>query len=495
MADQIEIGSVVRGKYRVERLLGEGGMGMVLGAWHELLGQRVALKVLRPDLVANPGLLERFKREAQAASRIRSDHVARVIDVDALADGTPFMVMEYLEGQDLAALLQSPLPYRTAIEYVLQACDAIAEAHALGIIHRDIKPANLFLTRTREGKPLVKVLDFGISKIEKTDSGNPATVTKTSAVMGSAVYMSPEQMLSARDVDARTDIWSLGVTLYELCTGDVPFLGETLPQVCALVMNKPPPPPRTLRPDLPAELEVVILRCLDKDRDARFASVAELCWALAPIVGDRDPTEVAKLAHAVSHGTMVSASTRVLPRLVDDVSPTVPGQGASIHDAPTRPAESSPMSAKAAITTAPDEATPGKAAPEPAAPVAAVTGRPSPKVLAAVVVLAAVIVATFTWVRGRGEAVSAAKAGEATTAVAPAVTPSAPVPTATATEPSAPSVTPDGESKASTTPPINTPPPEVSAASKLPAKKPAGPKPPAPRPSAGPSVPAGPSIY
>jgi len=204
------------------------------------------------------------------------------LDVDRLDDGTPFLVMEFLEGHDLSAVRRSrsPLPIADAIEYVLQACTAIKEAHERGIIHRDIKPANLFLTRSRLGAPCVKVLDFGISKVSGPLDGSEPSLTKTSLVMGSAEFMSPEQMLSTRNVDVRTDIWALGVVLYELLTALPPFVGENMTQVCAMVMSQSPPTPRSLRPEVSELLECVVLRCLEKDRTARFSTVSALVSAL-----------------------------------------------------------------------------------------------------------------------------------------------------------------------------------------------------------------------
>ncbi|MFO0617135.1 MAG: protein kinase [Polyangiaceae bacterium] len=282
MANELEPGAILRDKYRVERVIGRGGMGCVLSAWHVDLEKRVAIKVLLSELREHGELVERFLREARAASRLDGEHVARILDVDRLSDGTPFIVMEYLEGHDLSTIrrTKSPARIRDAVEYVIQACDAIGQAHARGIVHRDIKPANLFLAKTQEGKQKIKVLDFGISKMSTPLGGSDPNMTKTSVVMGSAEYMSPEQMLSARDVDGRTDIWALGVVLFEILTGTPPFVGETLPQVCALVLSKPPPRPRTLRPDLPEVLEQTILRCLEKDRENRFATAADLALAL-----------------------------------------------------------------------------------------------------------------------------------------------------------------------------------------------------------------------
>ncbi len=270
---------MLRGKYRVERLLGQGGMAYVVAAWHLHLEQRVAIKLLRPEVAEQGEVVERFLREARAASRLEGGHVTRVLDVDTLPGGPPFIVMEYLEGSDLAAVLRdrAPLPLPEVADWVRQACAGIAEAHALGIIHRDLKPANLFLARKRSGEAVVKVLDFGISKLLED-----TRITRAAVGMGSAEYMSPEQMRSAGDVDARTDLWSLGVTLYELCTGATPFHAESVAQVGAAVLTREPTPPQRLRPELPSGLEAVILRCLDKDPERRFASAVELGKALAP---------------------------------------------------------------------------------------------------------------------------------------------------------------------------------------------------------------------
>jgi serine/threonine-protein kinase len=293
----IEIGTVLRGKYRVERVLGTGGMGRVVAARQLQLDRQVAIKVLLPELLEHAEMIERFLREARSASKLESPHVARVIDVDTLDDGAPYMVMEYLEGVDLSSVRKSgrPLAIATAVDYVLQAAAGLGEAHSLGIVHRDVKPANLFLAKQRDGGVRVKVLDFGISKVSDP-TGTEPSVTKTLSVMGSAQYMSPEQMRSARDVDARTDIWSLGVVLYELCTARVPYPGKTITEVCARVFTEAPPPPRSFRPDMPPALEAAILRCLARDREQRFASAAELSAAIAPFARDDVPASVPTVA-------------------------------------------------------------------------------------------------------------------------------------------------------------------------------------------------------
>jgi serine/threonine protein kinase len=278
-------GTVLAGKYRVDRLLGEGGMGWVVVATHLQLEQRVALKFMRASQAsASPEAVGRFLREARAAARIQSDHVARVSDVGTLEDGAPYLVMEYLEGQDLDSLLQtSPiLAIDVAIEYAMQACEGLVEVHAAGIIHRDLKPANLFLARRSDGSVRVKLLDFGISKIAAIPGASPdGGMTSTQALMGSPLYMAPEQMRSSKNVDARADIWSMGVIVYEMLGGRSPFGGDTLPEVCARIMAEPPAPLRESRAEVPAALEAVVMRCLEKDPKRRFPDVATLAQALS----------------------------------------------------------------------------------------------------------------------------------------------------------------------------------------------------------------------
>jgi serine/threonine-protein kinase len=272
-------GEVLAGKYRVEQVLGVGGMGVVVAATHLQLGTKVALKFMLPEALRVPGLIERFSREARAAVRLRSDHVARVLDVGSLESGSPYMVMEFLEGSDLATIVegQGPMSLEVAVDCVLQACDAVAEAHSLGIIHRDLKPRNLFLTTRNDGRGLVKVLDFGISK-DRT--GADLGLTRTTEIIGSPNYMSPEQLKSTRAADERSDIWALGVILYELLTGRVPFVAESITQLTAMVLTEPPRPITQLRPDVPRDLVRTVERCLEKEPDKRFASVAQLAAAL-----------------------------------------------------------------------------------------------------------------------------------------------------------------------------------------------------------------------
>lgn len=281
-------GSVLAGKYRIERQLGAGGMGMVFEATHLVLAERVAIKVLLPQEGEGQGSRTRFIREAQAAARISSIHVSKVRDVGELDSGEPFIVMDYLEGFNLDSRLkeQGALPVERAVKWMLEACQGLAAAHAVGVIHRDIKAANLFVASTADGGSVLKILDFGISKLTEAQGLAGATLTGTNASMGSPLTMSPEQMLSPRDVDARTDIWSMGTVLYRCLSGAQPFEAESLPQLCVQVMDAQFVPLQSRRPDLPAGLFDIVGRCLRKTPAERYPDVAELAQALAPFAGE-----------------------------------------------------------------------------------------------------------------------------------------------------------------------------------------------------------------
>jgi serine/threonine-protein kinase len=281
-------GDILAGKYRVERVLGEGAMGVVVSAMHVHLGERVALKFLKPEHSGNQEVVARFLREAQSAVRIKGEHVARVSDVGTLASGEPYMVMEYLTGSDLGALLEKrgKLDIAQAVDCVIQACSALAEAHALGIVHRDLKPANLFLTARADGSGLVKVLDFGVAKLLNNDP-KVTPLTANGAVIGSPLYMSPEQLLGKKSIDARSDVWQLGVILHELISGVCPFDGRTMAEIMVAIGVHPPKPLRQVRPDAPAELEALIARCLEKDAAKRTPDVAALAEGLLPFANTR----------------------------------------------------------------------------------------------------------------------------------------------------------------------------------------------------------------
>ena len=311
-------GQVFAGKYRIERVLGRGGMGLVVAATHLQLGELVALKFLLPEALHNPEAVLRFDREARAAVRIKSEHVARVSDVGTLDNGAPYMVMEYLEGVDLSMWLvqRGALPIEQAVEFVLQACEAIAEAHTLGIVHRDLKPANLFVIERPDGALAVKVLDFGISKstgFGASGAGDTAGITKTMAAMGSPLYMSPEQMQSAKDVDLRGDIWALGVVLYELISARVPFPGGSMAEVVLKVVTAAPVALRSVCAQVPPGLEAVVLKCLEKDRNARYQSVAELALALLEFAPRRSKASVERIGRLMQRAGIPASFTQLPP--------------------------------------------------------------------------------------------------------------------------------------------------------------------------------------
>jgi eukaryotic-like serine/threonine-protein kinase len=277
-------GDVIGDKYRIDAVVGRGGMSTVYRATHLHLDQLVAIKVLSPAALLMPEYVARLKREARAASRIRSHHVVRVFDIGELpGKAVPYLVMEHLSGADLAAVLarRGPLPVHLALECVMQVCEALAEAHGIGIIHRDLKPANLFLTENVDGSPCVKVLDFGISRMTRRHA--LSALTDPGIVLGTPSYMAPEQMEAAETVDARADIWAIGAIFYELLVGRPPYAGETLPQIFIKIMRSKPPKPSAARDDVSADIDRVVARCLQIEPEARFSSVADLAWALSSI--------------------------------------------------------------------------------------------------------------------------------------------------------------------------------------------------------------------
>ncbi|WP_438016902.1 protein kinase [Sorangium sp. So ce315] len=285
---RLEVGTVIAGKYRVDRLLAKGAMGAVVAATHVELAERRAIKLLLPATAADPEMCARFLREARIAARLRSEHAVKVHEVGRFEGGLPFMVMELLAGRDLRVLRKKrgPLPVEEATLYVIQACDALAEAHALGLVHRDVKPANLFLTRARDGSPRIKVLDFGVSKVSVLGAaslGLGEMQTSTGQMLGTPHYMPPEQMRGQRDVDARADIWAIGSLLYVLLTGRYPMHARSVETV-SLVLGGTfvPPPPSQVRRGLTPAIDPVILRCLERDRDRRWPDVAALVLALRP---------------------------------------------------------------------------------------------------------------------------------------------------------------------------------------------------------------------
>jgi serine/threonine-protein kinase len=287
-------------------------MGIVLAGRHLELGEKVAIKFLHQEHAAHA---DRFFREARAAARLRTEHVVRIFDVGRLDTGEPYIAMEYLDGEDLASRLRKRGPMRPdeVADILVDVCLALAEAHAAGIVHRDLKPANIFLARGPGGDDLVKLLDFGVAKVP--DAGS---LTQTATVLGSPYYMSPEQLMASRGVDARSDIWSLGIILYELLTGDLPFEGDSLVQLGILVREKATPRIADVRLDVPADLDAVLARCLAKNREERFANVGEFVEALRPFVS-------ARAQYAIGRVQRVIAEKRPLPERQDDaaLAPTV----------------------------------------------------------------------------------------------------------------------------------------------------------------------------
>jgi tRNA A-37 threonylcarbamoyl transferase component Bud32 len=314
---EIAIGRVLAGKYRVERLLGAGGMGTVVAATHLGLGRTVALKFMRAGVLDDGEALGRFMREARAAAALRSEHVAQVMDVEVdTADGAPYIVMEYLEGQDLAALLETrgPPAVAEAVGYVLQACEGVAEAHARGIVHRDLKPANLFLTRRPDGTPLVKVLDFGVSKLSEAAQSGSFKLTHPRRTIGSPHYMSPEQMISSTQVDARADIWALGVILYELLAGQPPFAAANFVELGLEVTNRAHPSLAERVPGLAPGLVAIADRCLQKTPATRFANLAALGEALAPHAGPGGPLAARRIAGTLGILTATAGEPTLVTR-------------------------------------------------------------------------------------------------------------------------------------------------------------------------------------
>lgn len=365
MAALPEPGSLFAGKYVIESELGSGAAGVVFSATHQELRQRVAIKVLRN---AHPVAAERMIREARAALALQSEHVVRVMDVGR-DGGQVFLVMEQLEGADLASTLRrrGALPIAEAVDCVLQACAGVAEAHARGVVHRDLKPSNLFLTRRADGSPLVKVLDFGISKTsDATDA--EASLTGPAEVLGSPMYMSPEQVRGAKLVDHRTDIWALGVIVFRLVTAKAPFgAGMTVGSAMASVLADEPATLRELRPETPRELESIVHRCLAKSPDGRFQSVADLAAALAPFGTDDGRAAVVRLVRDRSPArgkrrlwplvALCAIALVVIPTLVFAV--LRPKEATPVEVAPAPPPSSSPPppaappSASSAVSPAP----------------------------------------------------------------------------------------------------------------------------------------------
>jgi len=284
---RVQIGRdvVIGGRWRVKRELGRGGVGVVYEAFDEL-GERVAIKVLLPEWRAQEHVLERFAREARVLKQLTTPHVGKLIDVgnlDPELGDLPFLVLEYLEGMDLDRILNSHgrVPYRQALAWCADACDGVSEAHNLGVIHRDLKPSNVFLARTSAPEAVVKVLDFGIATGGDPMSNPSSNLTGVEQLLGTPAYMSPEQMMASKNVDARSDIWSMGVLMYQLITGRLPFPGDGGLEMFANAMTRPPLPlVKELKQEVPDPVQAILLTCLRKQPEERYPSMHELSKAL-----------------------------------------------------------------------------------------------------------------------------------------------------------------------------------------------------------------------
>jgi serine/threonine-protein kinase len=329
----LSAGQLVADKYRIDGVIGAGGMGVVLAATHLDLDQLVAIKVLRD---ASEEAIARFQREARMIVRLKSVHVARVFDVGVLDDDTPYFVMERLEGEDLAKMLEKkgPLPVEQAVDYVLEACEAVAEAHTLGMVHRDLKPANLYVARGPGGTGSVKVLDFGISKAVQDANQPVGELTNEGVAMGSPGYMSPEQIQSTRDVDARADIYSLGAILYRLTSGQTPHKGETLMSILASMASTPLRPLDAIA-KVPPDFAKVVARCLDQDRDARPKTIADVAVDIAPFGTRRSAASLEQILATMGVVKHPSSSKRAsAPALTEDAE-TTPRAGVEVEQVPT----------------------------------------------------------------------------------------------------------------------------------------------------------------
>ncbi len=298
--NEISPGALVAGKFRVERIVGRGGMGIVVEATNVQLDQKVALKLLA-SRGEDPAVADRFGREARAAARLRSEHVARVYDVGKDTLHGPFIVMEMLEGRTLADVIsEGRVPIHRAVEYVIDACEGLAEAHARGIVHQDVKPANLFLVTDTDGRPSIKLLDFGIATVRST--GREADAKSSQPSVGTPAYLAPEQLRGAPAADHRADIWALGCVLYELLVGERPFRASRFTELVTKILETEPEPlPDELQ--TPAPIAAAIERCLQKDRAKRFTSTGELALTLLPFARRRAHSSVSRaIAHVKSSG-------------------------------------------------------------------------------------------------------------------------------------------------------------------------------------------------
>jgi len=327
-ASDPKVGLLLNDRYLIVRKLGEGGMGAVYEAKHQLTGRRLAIKCLHPQFQNNREVVERFHREAQAATAVGNEHIIEVTDMGAFEDKSPFIVLEFLDGIEFAKLLEDhpAMPIGRVVHIITQVCDALRNAHAQSIVHRDLKPENIYLVKRGQDSDFVKVLDFGISKMKENAEEIGSGLTKTGMALGTPYYMSPEQAQGMRDVDHRTDIYAIGVILFQALTGRLPFDADSYPQLMVRILTQPVPSLRTYRQDIPPALDDLVLRAMAKDRSQRFATVEELAVALRgfaslnqaavlvsdPIAPSNQGTT--PLAWAQTAPTQVAAETVIVPK-------------------------------------------------------------------------------------------------------------------------------------------------------------------------------------
>ncbi|HVT06541.1 MAG TPA: protein kinase [Polyangia bacterium] len=322
-------GEILGGKYRLIQVIGEGAMGRVYEAQHAVVGRRFAVKVLQAQLAREPALLERFHREARAAGALESENLASIVDFGHTRDGLPYIVMELLVGEDLSKLIEreGPLPVPRVVSLGVQTCRGLAAAHNAGIVHRDLKPANLFVTRRGDGSDLVKILDFGIAKLESAAEAQLLDLTQTGSTMGTPLYMSPEQARGEKELDHRADIYATAVILYEALSGRMPHEGDSYNALLHHILTQPAPPLTALRPDLPAPVAAAIHAALSPNRDERPQSAMELARALSgyadvtPPFLRRSPTAVMPAATTMLLQAEPAPSPEPRPRLADTARP------------------------------------------------------------------------------------------------------------------------------------------------------------------------------